>query len=190
MKMKLVVPPDLAKLLDAYAIANNVTPEEAGERLLTSLDFAHRFHGNLQFLGSDWQAASKSLRESASTSQGTTLVDDEPRLTEGQLKLLEPSDTLTSGYAGVYSNGAKGWRAEYRKEGQRRRFPTRRTAEAAAWDYYQACQEALGKAEEVKSAAVTSFETTLAWVRREHPELNEEELRKLAEEMEAAIRPH
>lgn len=188
--MKLTVSPHVAKLLDAYAIAHNVTPEEAGERLVLSLEIVHRYHGNMQFLGADWQAASKiMLEETGSSSNRGTIVDDEPKLTNEQRKLLEPSDTLTSGYAGVYSNGAKGWRAEIREGGHRQRLPTRRTAEAAAWDYYQAKQEAQGKASEEQDATTASFAATLAWARKEHPELSEADVRRLAEDLEAAIRP-
>jgi hypothetical protein len=200
MKTKVEVPSSVSKLLQAYATAHDVTLEETIERLLSAVEMARRFHGNLKFLGEDWQLVSAAMQSSAlerlakqasSTPQDGGVVDLEPPLTEAQRKLLEPSDTLDSGYAGVYSNGAKGWRAQVRgADGRRRWLPARHSPEAAAWDYYQAKQEEQSRLGEGKSAAVSSYDATLAWVRKEHPDLSEDELKKLAEDMEKAIHSH
>jgi hypothetical protein len=145
-------------LIEGHANRFKISAREAAKRFMDELDVACE-NGTPDFLGPTWKRDSKNGK-----------TEKEPELTFEQLALLERSSTLASGFAGVHANGA-GWRANVRG----RSLPTRKTPEHAAWDRYQFIQQ----------SKVNPIEETMAWLRQEHPNWTEEELRREAEEMES-----
>lgn len=169
--MKLTVPSRVEAALIAFAEENEITPQEAGKRLMEDLNAAFRF-GTPAFLGPAWQKEpTVGIPVEGGGQAKARDVAVEPTLTPEQIQLLERSSRLASGFAGVYQTPG-GWRA---LGPDKKWMKTRPTALWAAWDRHQAIA-ALPKLDPV--------EETAQWLRGRMPGASEEEVQKHARELE------
>lgn len=171
--MKLTVLSRVEEALNAFAQEHDITPQEAGKRLMEDLNAAFRF-GTPEFLGPAWrkEPPSKGSGEESLRSRPRRANEVEPQLTDEQIKLIERNAKLESGFAGVYRT-MSGWRAT---GPDKQWMKTRSTALWAAWERHQAFK-ALPQPDPI--------DETMQWLRGRMPGSNEEEIRRHAEEMEA-----
>lgn len=184
--LKITVPPATLPVLMAYVRLHQVPLDEAVTQLLESVATAVKFNGTLlRGIGKEWEDVVKEMKRAPDEKESRTAV---VTLTEAQLKSLERSETLDSGYAHVYPNASKTrWRAQVKQGGKWTFLRFRKTPQEAAWDRLVFMQGAGD--EPLLDAREKAIREAIEEIRPDYPDYTEEQLRAWAEEMENLRKP-